>query len=93
MKALKYLVLVCLIVFGALCIFAESKNDANTIEQESNMKANNSSSQWRVRRCTRCGGSGYQVATVTVNGRNTATRMLLICPKCNGRGYEGMTKD
>ncbi len=64
----------------------------NTIAQESKMKKHNPSSVWTVRKCDRCNGTGSTVGTVYDNKRNTVVKIMLACPKCNGRGYDGMTK-
>lgn len=68
----------------------ESKG--NTIAQESKMKKHNPSSVWTVRRCDRCNGTGSTVGTIYDNKKNSVVKIMLACPKCNGKGYDGMTK-
>ncbi|MFA6293459.1 MAG: hypothetical protein WC637_16865 [Victivallales bacterium] len=71
----------------------KEQSKGNTIAQESKMKKHNSSSVWTVRRCDRCNGTGSVVGTIYNDKKNTVTKIMLACPKCNGRGFDGMTKN
>ena len=71
----------------------KEESKGNTIAQESKMKKFNSSSIWMERKCERCNGTGSTPTAIYDNKRNSVIRIMLACPKCKGRGYEGMTKD
>ena len=71
----------------------KEQSKGNTIAQESKMKKFNSSSVWTERKCERCNGTGSTPTAIYDNKKNSVVKIMLACPKCKGRGYEGMTKD
>lgn len=71
----------------------KEQSKGNTIAQESKMKKHNPSSVWTERKCDRCNGIGSVSTAIYDNKKNSVTKIMLACPKCKGRGYEGMTKD
>jgi hypothetical protein len=74
-------------------IKSKEQSKGNTIAQESKMKKFNSSSVWTERKCEGCKGTGSVPTAIYDNKKNSVTKIMLACPKCKGRGYEGMTKD
>ena len=71
----------------------KEQSKGNTIAQESKLKKFNSSSVWTERKCDRCNGTGSTPTAIYDNKRNSVIKIMLACPKCKGRGHEGMTKD
>ncbi|MFA6291438.1 MAG: hypothetical protein WC637_06620 [Victivallales bacterium] len=71
----------------------KEQSKGSSIAQESKMKKYNSSSVWTERKCDRCNGTGSVPTAIYDNKKNSVVKIMLACPKCKGRGYEGMTKD
>ena len=72
---------------------SKGQDKGSTIAQESKMKKFNKSAVWTERKCDRCRGTGSVPTAIYDNKKNSVTKIMLACPKCKGRGYEGMTKE